>query len=60
MTDIARWLEGLGLGKYAATLADAEIDLAAAPHLTDDASNAHDRRRRGRSDTDPDSPETVA
>ena len=36
MTDIARWLEGLGLGKYAATFADAEIDLAAVPHLTDD------------------------
>ena len=36
MTTIARWLEGLGLGKYAATFADAEIDLAAVPHLTDD------------------------
>jgi hypothetical protein len=36
MTNIARWLEGLGLGKYAAAFADAEIDLAAVPHLTDD------------------------
>src|SRR5258708_3301259 len=36
MTDIARWLDGLGLGKYAAAFADAEIDLAAVPHLTDD------------------------
>jgi len=36
MTDIARWLEGLGLGKYAAAFTDAEVDLAAVPHLTDD------------------------
>ena len=36
MTDIARWLDGLGLGKYAAAFAEAEIDLAAVPHLTDD------------------------
>lgn len=36
MTDIARWLEGLGLGKYTVAFADAEVDLAAVPHLTDD------------------------
>ena len=36
MTDIARWLEGLGLGKYAVAFADAEVDLAAVSHLTDD------------------------
>jgi predicted ATPase/class 3 adenylate cyclase len=36
MTDIARWLEELGLGKYAAAFADAEVDLGAVRHLTDD------------------------
>src|SRR4051794_25809890 len=36
MTDVERWLEELGLGKYATAFADAEIDLAAIPHLTDD------------------------
>lgn len=35
MADIGRWLEGLGLGKYAAAFAEAEIDLAALPHLTE-------------------------
>src|SRR5262245_30270093 len=34
--DIAEWLSGLGLGKYAATFAESEIDLEAARHLTDD------------------------
>lgn len=36
MTDIARWLEGLGLGKYVTIFADAEVDLAAVSHLTED------------------------
>ncbi len=34
--DITSWLEGLGLGKYAAIFAENEIDPAALPHLTDD------------------------
>ena len=36
MTDIARWLAGLGLGKYTDAFVDAEVDVAAVPHLTDD------------------------
>src|SRR5215210_5564695 len=42
MTGIARWLEGLGLSKYAAAFDDAEIDLAALPYLTD-----HDLKELG-------------
>ena len=35
MTDVAGWLNGLGLGKYARAFADHEIDLEALPHLTE-------------------------
>jgi len=35
MTDIARWLDGLGLGKYAAAFAEAEIEFDVLPDLTD-------------------------
>ena len=35
MTEIARWLEELDLGKYAAAFADAEIDFDVLPDLTD-------------------------
>src|SRR5215813_14227812 len=34
--DIAEWLSSLGLGKYATTFAENEIDLEATRHLTDD------------------------
>ena len=34
--DIARWLEGLGLGQYAQAFAENDIDLRALPHLSDD------------------------
>jgi hypothetical protein len=35
MTDIAAWLEGLGLGKYAAAFADAGIDADILPDLSE-------------------------
>lgn len=35
MRDVAVWLEGLGLGKYARAFEDNEIDFEALPHLTD-------------------------
>ena len=35
-SDTAHWLEGLGLGKYAAAFAENEITVAALPHLTED------------------------
>src|SRR5262245_48254477 len=34
--DIARWLSGLGLGKYAPVFAENEIDSDALPHLTEE------------------------
>ena len=34
--DIGRWLEGLGLGKYANLFAENEISFDALPHLTED------------------------
>ncbi len=34
--DIARWLEGLGLGQYAPAFADNAVDLGDLPHLTDE------------------------
>ncbi len=34
--DIAQWLEGLGLGRYAQAFAENDIDLRALPHLSDD------------------------
>ena len=34
--DVAEWLTNLGLGKYATTFAENEIDFEAARHLTDD------------------------
>ncbi len=34
--DIGRWLEGLGLGKYASMFAENEITFDALPHLTQD------------------------
>ncbi len=34
--DIARWLEGLGLGQYAQAFAENDIDLEALPHLRDE------------------------
>jgi class 3 adenylate cyclase/tetratricopeptide (TPR) repeat protein len=36
MSDIAAWLAGLGLDKYAETFIGHEIDLAALPHLTEE------------------------
>jgi len=33
--DIGEWLEKLGLGRYAESFADNEIDLQALPHLTE-------------------------
>jgi class 3 adenylate cyclase/tetratricopeptide (TPR) repeat protein len=36
MHDVQKWLEGLGLAKYATVFADNEIDWDALPHLTDD------------------------
>ena len=35
MSDIARWLEGLGLGRYADAFAAQEIDLEALAHVTE-------------------------
>ena len=35
MRDVAAWLQGLGLGKYAQAFADNEIDFEALPHLTE-------------------------
>lgn len=35
MTDIGRWLEGLGLGKFAMAFAEAETDADVLPDLTD-------------------------
>lgn len=35
MRDVAAWLQGLGLGKYARAFADNEIDFEALPHLTE-------------------------
>ena len=35
MTDIVRWLEGLGLGKFVMVFAEAEIDANVLPDLTD-------------------------
>jgi len=35
MTSIPHWLEGLGLGKYSATFAEAEIEFDVLPDLTD-------------------------
>src|SRR5258705_2950292 len=34
--DLALWLEKLGLGKYAETLAEHEVSLRDLPHLTED------------------------
>ncbi len=34
--DVAAWLQGLGLGKYAEVFADNEIGFAALPHLSED------------------------
>ncbi|MCZ6860387.1 MAG: AAA family ATPase, partial [Alphaproteobacteria bacterium] len=34
--DIGKWLDGLGLGRYAAAFVDNEIDLHALPHITDE------------------------
>ncbi len=34
--DIAQWLEGLGLGRYAEAFAENDIDLRALPHSSDD------------------------
>ncbi len=34
--DISKWLEDMGLGKYAEVFAENEIDLAALPHVTED------------------------
>src|SRR5215470_10238422 len=34
-TDLARWLEGVGLGKYAQTLAENDVDLEVLGELTD-------------------------
>src|SRR5262245_19686313 len=36
VSEIASWLKELGLEKYSAAFAAAEIDLAALPHLTED------------------------
>lgn len=36
MSDIAKWLESLGLGKYAKVFAENEIDFEILPHLTDE------------------------
>ncbi len=36
MSDIARWLEGLGLGQYAEVFAENRIDLDILPSLSDD------------------------
>lgn len=36
MSEVAAWLNGLGLGKYAHAFEDHEIDFAALPHLTED------------------------
>ena len=35
MTDIARWLDGLGLGQYTTIFVQNDIDFAVLPHLTD-------------------------
>ena len=35
MRDVAAWLQGLGLGKYARAFEDNEIDFEALPHLTE-------------------------
>ena len=35
MQQIADWLEKLGLGQYARTFAENEIDVSVLPHLTD-------------------------
>ena len=35
MRDVATWLAGVGLERYAATFAANEIDFAALPHLTE-------------------------
>ncbi len=35
MHDVARWLEGLGLGQYASAFATNDVELRALPHLTD-------------------------
>src|SRR3984893_10982050 len=35
MTDVAAWLQGLGLAKYARQFEENEIDLEALPHLTE-------------------------
>jgi class 3 adenylate cyclase len=35
-SDVEQWLEGLGLGRYAAVFAENEIDLDALPHITED------------------------
>ena len=35
MRDVAAWLQGLGLGKYAKAFEDNEIDFEALPHLTE-------------------------
>ena len=35
MRDVATWLQGLGLGKYAKAFEDHEIDLEALPFLTE-------------------------
>jgi class 3 adenylate cyclase len=34
--DVTRWLEELGLGKYASTFADNDVDIRALPELTED------------------------
>jgi len=34
--DIARWLDGLGLGQYSKAFADNAIDRHSLPHLSDD------------------------
>jgi class 3 adenylate cyclase/tetratricopeptide (TPR) repeat protein len=36
MSEVAAWLNGLGLGKYARAFEDHEIDVEALPHLTED------------------------
>ena len=35
MRDVATWLQGLGLGKYAKAFEDNEVDFEALPHLTE-------------------------
>ncbi len=42
--DIAKWLEGFGLGKYVQAFADNEIDFEVLPDLTEDNLEIFDLR----------------